>query len=97
MKVKKVLLIYFISFVLISAGIGAVIYFDWYTQINATAVEEPPKYQETLTAVADFDYRPFSFIDSDGKVAGFDIDRFSHETPNLLHYIRSSINFNEKK
>ncbi len=74
MKVKKVLLIYFISFVLISAGIGAVIYLDWYTQINVTVVEDPPKYKETLTAVADFDYRPFSFIDSDGKVAGFDID-----------------------
>ena len=74
MKVKKVLLFYFIALVLISAGIGAFIYFDWYTQINATAVEEPPKYKETLTAVADFDYRPFSFLGSDGKVSGFDID-----------------------
>ncbi len=75
MRMKKVLFIYLVSFVLLFGGLSLVIYFDWIS--HTTEAEEDvvtEVYDETFVAVADFDYRPYSFIDSNGNPTGYDVD-----------------------
>ncbi len=75
MRVKKVLLVYLVAFVVVCCGLVLTIYIDWKSQTTDTAEEVVKEvYDETIVAVADFDYRPYSFIDSNGNPTGHDVD-----------------------
>ena len=75
MRVKKVLLIYLVAFVVAFGGLALTIYIDWKSQATDEAEEVVKEvYDETIVAVADFDYRPYSFIDSNGNPTGHDVD-----------------------
>ena len=75
MRVKKLLLVYLVVFVLVFGGLALTIYIDWNSQVTDVAEEIVKEvYDETIVAVADFDYRPYSFIDSNGNPTGHDVD-----------------------
>lgn len=74
MRIKKVLFIFLLSSLLVFVGFVSVFYFNWYFIVNQAAVEEAPLFDETIRAVADFDYKPYSFFDEEGNPAGYDID-----------------------
>ena len=75
MRVKKVLLFYLVAFVVLFGGLALTIYIDWNSQTTDAAEEvDNEVYDETIVAVADFDYRPYSFIDSNGNPTGHDVD-----------------------
>ena len=75
MRIRRVVVVYLLAFVLAFGGLSLVIYFDWNSQAADLAEPVAPDiYEETLVAAADFDYRPYSFIDSNGNATGHDVD-----------------------
>ena len=75
MRVKKVLLFYFAAVILVFGVLATIICIDWNSQVTDIASESVTGvYDETIVAAADFDYRPYSFIDSNGNPTGRDVD-----------------------